>query len=116
MQLAKRIKLNNERKGQNYFKLISQYDIINALTDKYMPLSDDCHGPYRMMPPKLLHTSGSGLISYMFESLRVQIGCGKYRDEIDKYHIQISLIIRCQSEHDFPCGAMRNGLIDGTKC
>jgi hypothetical protein len=81
-----------------------------------MPLSDDCHGPYRMMPLKLLHTSGSGLTLYMFELLRIQMGCGKDRDEIDKYHIQISLIIRHQSEHDFPSGAMRNGLIDGTKC
>jgi hypothetical protein len=58
---------------------------------------------------------GSGLKLYMFESLHVQIGCGKDRDEIDKYHIQISLIIRRQSECNFPCGAMRNGLIDGTK-
>ncbi len=87
MQLAKRSKLNNERKGQDHFKLILQYDNVNALTDKYMPLSDDCHGPYRIMPPKLLHTLGSGLILYMFESLHVQIGCGKDRDEIDKYHI-----------------------------
>ncbi len=87
MQLAKRIELNDERKGQDHFKLILQYDIVNALTDKYMPLSDDCHGPYRMMPPKLLHTSGSGLIFYLFELLHVQNGCGKDRDEIDKYHI-----------------------------
>jgi hypothetical protein len=87
MQLAKRIKLNNERKGQDHFKLILRYDIVNALTDKYMPLSDDCHGPYRMMPPELLHTSSSDLISYMFESLHVQLGCGKDWDEIDKYHI-----------------------------
>jgi hypothetical protein len=92
------------------------YDIVNALTDKYMPLLDDCHGPYRMMPPELLHTSGSGLILHMFESLHVQIGCDKDRDEIDKYHIRISLIIRRQSERDFPHGAMRNGLIDRTKC
>jgi hypothetical protein len=81
-----------------------------------MPLSDDCHGPYRMMPSKLSHTSGSGLISYMFELLHVQIGCGKDSGEIDKYHIQILLIIRRQSECNFPCGAMRNGLIDRTKC
>ncbi len=80
-----------------------------------MPLSDDCHGPYRMMPPDLLHTSVSGLILYMFEWLHVQIGCGKDRDDIDKYHIQISLIIRRQSERDFLRGTMRNGLINGTK-
>jgi hypothetical protein len=73
MQLAKRIKHNHERMGQDYFKLISQYDIVNALTDKCMPLSDDCHGPYRMMPPKLLHMPGSGLTLYMFELLDVQI-------------------------------------------
>ncbi len=52
----------------------------------------------------------------MFELLHVQIGCGKDRDEIDKYHIWIWLIIRCQSERDFPRGAMSNGLIDETKC
>ncbi len=116
MQLAKRIKVNNERKGQDYFKLISHYDIVNALRDKYIPSSDDCHGPYRMMPLKLLHMSGSCLLLYMFESLQFQIGCDKDRDEIDKYHILISLIIRHQSEHDFPHGAMRNGLIDRGKC
>ena len=26
------------------------------------------------------------------------------------------MIIKRQSEHDFPWGEMRNGLIDGTKC
>jgi hypothetical protein len=87
MQLAKKIELNNERKGQDHFKLISRYDIVNALTDKYMPLSDDCHRPYKMMPPELLHMSDSCLLSYMFELSSIQIGCGKYRDEIDKYHI-----------------------------
>jgi hypothetical protein len=69
-----------------------------------------------MTPPELLHTSGSGIISYMFKSLRVQIGSGKDRDDIDKLHIKISLVIRRQGERDFPRGAMRNGLIDGTKC
>jgi hypothetical protein len=69
-----------------------------------------------MMPPELLHTSGSGLILYMFESLHVQIECGNDLDEIDKYHIRISLIVRRQSERDFPRGAMGNRLINRTKC
>jgi hypothetical protein len=69
-----------------------------------------------MMPPELLHTSGSGLIMYIFESLRDQIGGGKDRDFIDKQHIQISSLLKRQSEQDFPRGSMRNGLIDGTKC
>ncbi len=36
------------------------YDIKNALTEKSLPLSDNIHGPYKMMLPELLHTSGSG--------------------------------------------------------
>jgi hypothetical protein len=73
-------------------------------------------GRTKIMPPELLHTSGSGLIMYMFESLRDQMGGGKDRDLIDKQHVLISNLIKRQSEHDFPRGSMRNGLIDGTKC
>jgi hypothetical protein len=43
-------------------------------------------------------------------------GGNKDRDFIDKQHIQISSLIKRQSEQDFPRGSMRNGLIDGTKC
>jgi hypothetical protein len=71
-----------------------------------------------MMPPELLHTSGSEHIMYMFESLRDQIGGGKDKAliDIDKQHVLISNLIKWQSERDFPRGLMRNGLIDGTKC
>ncbi len=95
---------------------MSRYDINNALLEKYMPLSNHIHGPLKMMPPDLLHTSSSRLIMYMFESLRQQIGGGKDRDFIDQEHVIISNIIKQQSEQDFPRGSMRNGLIDGTKC
>jgi hypothetical protein len=80
-----------------------------------MPLSDNVHGPFRMMPPELLHTSGSGLIMYMFESLRHHLGGGIDQDYIDQEHIVVSNIIQRQSERDFPHGSMRNGLVDGTK-
>jgi hypothetical protein len=43
------------------------------------------------------------------------MGGGKDRDLIDKQHVLISNLIKRQSEHDFPRGSMRNGLIDGTK-
>ncbi len=69
-----------------------------------------------MMPPELLHTSGSGLIRYMFESFRTQLGGGKDRDCIDQQHIVVSNIVKRQSEQDFPRGSMQNGLLDGTKC
>ncbi len=69
-----------------------------------------------MTPPELLHASGQGVIMYILESLSFQIGLGKDRDEIDKLHVSINMIIKRQSDRDFPRGANRNGLIDGTKC
>ena len=116
MHEAKRVKRNNYKEGLAGLKSMSRYDIKNALTCKYLPLSDQEHGANIMMPPELLHTSGSGLIKYIFESLRNQIGSGKDRDDIDKQHVRMYMIIKRQSERDFPRGAMRNGLIDGTKC
>jgi hypothetical protein len=95
---------------------MSRYDIDNTFLEKHLPLANNIHGPYKMMPPKLLHTSGSKLIMYMFESLRHQLGAGKYHDNFDREHIVVSNIIKRQSERDFPRGSMRNGLIDGTKC
>jgi hypothetical protein len=69
-----------------------------------------------MMPPELVHTSGSGLTMYMFESLCYHLGEGIDRDYIDQEHIVVNNMIKRQSKRDFPCGVMRNGLIDGTKC
>jgi len=94
---------------------MSKYDINNSFSQRNLALSDCTHGAFKMMPPKLLHTSGSGIIMYMFESLRQQLG-GGWRDFIDQLHIEISNFIKRQSECDFLRGSMRNGLIDGTKC
>ncbi len=68
------------------------------------------------MSPELLHTSGSGLIMYMFESLHYLMGGGHDRFLIDQLHIEMSQLLKRQSERDSPQGSMRNGLIDGTKC
>jgi hypothetical protein len=73
-------------------KLMSRYDINNAFTDKYMPLLDNCHGLCGMMTPELLHTSGSGLIKYMFKSLRAQLGSRKDCENIDKLHVRSDYI------------------------
>jgi hypothetical protein len=86
------------------------------LLKKSLPLSDNIHGSCKMVPPELLHTSGSWLIMYMFGSLRDQMGGGKDKDFIDRQRILISNLIKSQSECGFPQGSMRNGLFDGTKC
>jgi hypothetical protein len=111
-----RRKRDDKDGGIQYFRSVSRYDINNAFLKKHLPLSDHVHGPYKMMPPKLLHTSGSRLIMYMFELLCHQLGVGKDRDYINREHVVVSNIIKRQRERDFPQGSMRNGLIDGTKC
>jgi hypothetical protein len=67
-------KQNNNNGGKQYFKSVSRYNIKNAFLQQFMSLSNNVHGPFRMMPPELLHTSGSGLIMYVFESLHLHLG------------------------------------------
>jgi hypothetical protein len=67
---GRRRKQDDEDGGIQYFRSVSRYDINNAFLEKHLPLPDNIHGPYKMMPPELLHTSGSRLIMYMFELLR----------------------------------------------
>ncbi len=97
INMAKKRKQDNEGAGIEYYRSMSMYDIRNALAEKSLPLSDNIHGPYKMMSQELLHTSGSGLIMYMFELIRDQMGLGKDRDLIDRQHILISNLIKRQS-------------------
>jgi len=82
---AKRLKIWNENEGEIAFRKISRYNIGNAFSD--LPLSDIANGLNALFPPELLHTSAAGIIIYIFESLRLHIGCGQARDYIDKLHI-----------------------------
>ena len=49
----KRRKELDEDNGAEFFRNISTYDIDNALHDDHLPLSDNIHGPYKMMPPDI---------------------------------------------------------------
>ena len=79
-----------------------------------MPLSDQVHGPYKMTPPELLHISGSGLIKYMFQTLKYLLS-PMFQIIIDALHQRLFQDIARQSEKDFPRGSNRNGILDGTK-
>ena len=122
MRDAKRRNMNaNTAEEKNcVFKSISKQNIHNALTEPNLPLSDLVHGPYHMMPPELLHISGSGLIKYMFASLKESIGTDKPGNDkinkLDSLHQQISTDILHQSDKNIPRGSVCNGILDGTKC
>ncbi len=94
MRDLKLLKQTDKDLALTRFKELSRYPISNALTKKYMPLSDVRHGPYCMMPPELLHTSGSRLIKYLFQSMQWYIGETKLRDEIDKMHVCMLLDVK----------------------
>ena len=117
MKETKRRKLNATTKQDKdaIFQVISKHDIRNALTEPDLLLSDKIHGAYRMMPPELLHVSGSGLIMYMFRSL-MHIMVPACLVILDALHQRISGDIGHQSEKDYPRGSVRNGILDGTKC
>jgi hypothetical protein len=55
INLAKQRKQFDEDAGIEYYRSMSMYDIRNALTEKSLPLSDNIHGPYKMMPLELIH-------------------------------------------------------------
>ena len=57
---------STEKEKRKIFKRISKHPIKNAFIHGNIPLSDLKHGPFKMTPPELLHTSGSGIILYMF--------------------------------------------------
>ena len=79
---------NNEAKGKAAFQRISRYPIKNAFLERHLPLSDQIHGPFRMTPLELLHTSGASLIMYMFHSIADRVRAGVYHDDLDKQHVQ----------------------------
>ena len=67
MSQAQALLRRDERAGLELFQSMSRYLIVNALLAPGLPLSDQIHGPFCMTPPELLHTSGAGLILYIFQ-------------------------------------------------
>ena len=109
--------LQTDRKeGLLHFKSISRRRIVNALLQPGLPMSDQIYGAFWMTPPELLHTSGAGLILYMFRVIADKVGRGMIRNDLDAQHVRMMKAIRRQSKRDFPRGATRNGIVDGTKC
>jgi hypothetical protein len=82
-------------------------------------LSDDVYGFLGCVPAEMLHVSGTGLLKYMFGCLEGLISLTrsrkKDRESFDDLHRYIVSDAQQQSERDFPCMSIRNGITDGTK-
>jgi hypothetical protein len=55
INLAKKRKQDDEDAGIEDYYSMPMYDIRNTPTEKCLPILDNIHGPYKMMPPELLH-------------------------------------------------------------
>ena len=104
----------SEEEKKRVFRDISKHNIIYAFCLPNMPLSDLIHGIYKMSPPELLHTSGSGLIKYVFSSVRARLTPESQRSYND-LHCLVSSDVSKQSKTKFPRGTDRTSPLDGTK-
>ena len=96
----------------------SKHDIKNAFMREGVPLSDLCHGIFRMMPPELLHTTSEGTTEYMIETLKHIIGddvVGKRLcNVIETLHHTVHNDLKRNSDKDIPRGTARTGLLKNT--
>jgi hypothetical protein len=67
----------------------------------------------------MLHVSGTGLLKHMFGCLDNLIGGTnskqKNKESFDDLHHCLVRDAEQQSERDFPCMSIQNGITDGTK-
>ena len=105
MRLVKRRKVDatTEEIRNKIFQDISKHDIRNALTKSNLPLSDQIQRNSCMTPPELVHTSGSGLIMYMFQTLQLLL-LPAFQIVFNALHQKLSTDIGIQSEEDFLAG------------
>ena len=106
----------DKKEGMKMLQSLSRHCINNAFYQTKLPLSDAKHGANKMCPPESLHTFDAGLTIHMQEALQGLMSGGASRNNLDAQHVRVYNSIRCQSERDFPHGAVCSRLIDSTRC
>ena len=90
-----------EEEKKCVFRDISKHDIDNAFALPNMPLSDLIHGIYKISPLELLHTSGSGLIKYIFAPMRARLA-PESRRSYSGLHVKSALMFQNKAKLTFP--------------
>jgi len=116
--MTRRMNAKSKTAGHAAMKAISKHPINNAFMSEGVPLSDNIHGIYRMLPPEKLHTTDEGITEHMISSLSDLIGDDsegtKVRERIDSVHHIIQKEGKRNSERDFPRSSNRNGFLKNT--
>jgi hypothetical protein len=115
----------NKASKKDVCKSFSKQDIVPAFMDNALPLSDQKHGIFRMIPPKRLPTTSEDLTKYIIDLLCNtfgDLGDGKkLLNKIENLHNTLSFDLKRNSECDFPRGsagngALKNTLVSTTEC
>ena len=100
-------------------KTMSKHNVDLVFHHCDVPLSDQTHGVYKMMPPDILHTIAEGVSKYIFESLQKQIGntkAGKRaKTSVERVFLKIHRAISRNSERDLPRGSSNSGLLNSSR-
>ena len=98
------------------FTNLCMKNISNAFEN--VPFDDEMYGLLGSVPHKMLHVSGTSLPKHMFGCLDRLIEDTYSKKDKESFHdLHHSLVkdAEQQSERDFPCMSICNGIIDGTK-
>ncbi len=85
---------------------------------KNVPFADEVYGLLGSVPAKMLHVSGTGSLKHMFGCCENLInGTKSKKDNVSFDCLQCCIVREAeqQSERDFPCLSICNGITDGTK-
>lgn len=94
----------------------SKHCIDNALLDPDLPLSYQEEGPYRMMPPEVLHICQEGISKYMIQSIKNALdslpsGKKEVICSVEQLHQDIHTALTRNSDRDVPRGTDRSPLL-----
>jgi len=92
---------------------LSKKAIRNAFNNVWF--GDLKYGILGSVPAEMLHVGGTGILKYIIEYLDSLIEGTKDKETFDDLHRCLVRVAQCQSERDFPCMSVRNGITDGTK-
>ncbi len=93
-----------------------QKNISNVFEN--VPFGDLKYGLLGSVPAEMLHVSGTGLLKHMFGCLDNLIGGPNQKKDKESFDDLRHCLVRVaehQSERDFLCMSLQNGITDGTK-
>jgi hypothetical protein len=105
--------IRDARKTPNGLASLSKKTIKNAFGNVWF--GDQTYGLLGSVPAEMLHVGSTGILKYIFEYLDNLIAGDIDKESFDDLHWSLVRDAKRQSEKNFPCMSVCNGITDGTK-